>query len=119
MTALLFGLVGDAVEYGQWKSHMRQEALVFSAGSVGNKIGIGIVSAATAGLLGLSGYISSTNDASVVQPESALHMIVNLFRFAPLILFVIIIVTMLFYKLDKQYDSIMNDLMEREARGEM
>ena len=46
-------------------------------------------------------------------------MIVNLFRFAPLILFVIIIVTMLFYKLDKQYDSIMNDLMEREARGEM
>lgn len=119
LTALLFGLVGDAIEFGQWKTHLRQEALVCSAGSVGNKIGIGIVSSATAGLLGLSGYISSTSDVAVTQPESALQMIVNLFKFAPMILFALVIIVMLLYRLDKNYSKIMSDLMEREARGEL
>ncbi|MCD8082229.1 MAG: MFS transporter [Clostridiales bacterium] len=117
--ALLFGLVGDAVEFGQWKSHIRQEALVFSAGSVGNKLGIGVVSSATAGLLGLSGYISSTNNTTVIQPDSALQMIVRLFKFAPMILFVVVIIVMLFYRLDKEYDQIMADLLEREKQGLM
>lgn len=116
--ALLFGLVGDAVEFGQWKTHLRQESLVFSAGSVGNKIGIGIVSAVTTGLLSASGYISSTG-TEVVQPDSALQMIVLLFKFAPIILFLGVLITMLFYKLDKKYPMIIKELMEREERGEL
>lgn len=117
--ALLFGMVGDAVEYGQWKTHLRQESLMFSAGSVGNKIGIGIVSAVTTGLLSYSGYISSTNDASVVQPDSALQMITNLLKFAPMILFAGVLIVMLLYKLDKRYPAIMEELREREKRGEL
>lgn len=116
--ALLFGMVGDAVEYGQWKTHLRQESLMFSAGSVGNKIGIGIVGAVTTGLLDWSGYISSTTGGEV-QPDSALAMITNLYKFAPMILFVGVMIVMLLYKLDKQYPDIMKELKDREARGEL
>lgn len=91
---------------------------MFSAGSVGNKIGIGIVSAVTTGLLSASGYISSTG-TEVVQPDSALQMIVLLFKFAPIILFLGVLITMLFYKLDKKYPMIIKELMEREERGEL
>lgn len=118
LNALLYGMVGDTIEYGQWKKHMRQEGLIFSAGSMGNKVGIGIVSAVTTGLLSYSGYISSTT-GGVTQPDSALHMISAMYKFAPLILFAVIIVVMVLYKLDKQYPQIMKELSEREARGEL
>lgn len=116
--ALLFGMVGDAIEYGQWKTHLRQEGLMFSAGSVGNKIGIGIVGAVVTGLLDFSGYVSSTTGGAA-QPESALEMIKALYIFAPMVLFAGVIITMLLYKLDKQYPAIMEELKEREERGEL
>jgi len=39
--SVIFGFIGDAVEYGQWKTHVRQEGLIFSGGSVGYKGGTG------------------------------------------------------------------------------
>lgn len=116
--ALLFGMVGDAIEYGQWKTHLRQEGLMFSAGSVGNKIGIGIVGAVVTGLLDFSGYVSSTTGGAV-QPDSALEMIKALYIFAPMVLFAGVMVAMILYKLDKKYPAIMAELKEREERGEL
>lgn len=54
-----------------------------------------------------------------VQPESALHMIQNMFIYGPIILWGAAVIVLLFYKLDKHYDTIMADLKEREQRGEL
>ncbi len=118
LNAAVFGMIGDVVEFGQWKTHIRQESFIFAGGSIGTKVGSGVASAAMTGLLSAAGYISSTA-AEVKQPEQALNMIVRIYEFGPLIVAVIAIITLFLYRLDTQYDSIMNELRQRESRGEL
>lgn len=42
LSAFIFSMIGDVVEYGQWKNHIRQESYIFSGGSVGAKLGMGM-----------------------------------------------------------------------------
>lgn len=116
LNAVVFGMIGDVVEFGQWKNHVRQESLIFAGGSIGTKVGAGIASAAMTGLLDLGGYVSSTT-GSVTQPDSALHMIVNMYKGGPLIVAVGVLIVTLLYHLDKKYPAIMKELTEREQQG--
>ena len=118
LNAVVFSMVGDVVEFGQWKNHIRQESLIFAGGSIGTKVGAGVASAVMTGLLSMGGYIS-TAAGSVTQPDSALHMIVNIYKGGPLIVAGGVLVVLLFYLLDKQYPDIMKELIEREAKGEL
>lgn len=118
LTSVVFGMMGDVVEYGQWKSHLRQESLVFGAGSMGFKIGTGITSAVMTLMLEGAGFLSSTAGGAV-QPDSAVSMITTIFKFGPIFVWIVAIIILVFYKLDKIYPKIMKDLAEREARGEM
>ena len=118
LNACVFGMICDVIEYGQWKTHVRQESLIMSGSSVGTKFGQGVAGGIIGMLLTASGYISSTGKA-VVQPESALHMIQNMFIYGPIILWGAAVIVLLFYKLDKHYGTIMADLKEREQRGEL
>lgn len=118
LNAVVFGMVGDVVEFGQWKTHIRQESLIFAGGSIGTKVGAGVASAVMTGLLSGAGYISSATGSSV-QPDSALQMIVNIYKYGPLIVAALAVITLLFYKLDRKYTSVMQELNEREARGEL
>lgn len=114
LSASIFGMLGDVVEYGYWKNGIRQESLIFGGGSLGFKVGTGITSAIITGLMSYSGYVTSTS-AAVTQPESAVNMIVNIYKFAPLIVWAAAILILLVYKLDKEYPQIMQDLAKREA----
>ncbi|MEF9940187.1 MAG: MFS transporter [Clostridium sp.] len=118
LNAVVFGMIGDVVEFGQWKNHMRQESLVFAGGSIGTKVGAGVASAAMTGLLSVAGYISSSTGA-VVQPQEVLNMIVSIYKFGPIIVAALAVITLFFYKLDKQYPAIMTELMQRESQGEL
>ena len=118
LTSVIFGMMGDVVEYGQWKSHLRQESLIFGGGSLGFKIGTGITSAVMTAMLEGAGFLSSTTGGAV-QPESAKAMISTIFKFGPILVWAVAIVVLLFYKLDKIYPTIIKELAEREARGEM
>ena len=118
LCAFVFGMIGDVVEFGQWKHHIRQESFIFAGGSVGTKLGTGIAQASIAGLMSLCGYISSTG-SSVVQPQSAINSIINIYMFGPLLIFVGVLIVGLLYQLDKKYPAIMKELAEREARGEL
>lgn len=117
LNACVFGMLNDVVEFGHWKSGLRQEAYIFSAGSVGSKIGPGITTAIVTGIMTMSGYISSTSGVAI-QPQSALDAIVNLYAYGPLLVWIIVAVVTLMYKLDKIYPKIMVELAEREAKGE-
>ena len=118
LTSLVFGMMGDVVEYGQWKSHLRQESLIFGGGSLGFKIGTGITSAVMTAMLEGAGFLSSVTGGAM-QPTSAQHMISSIFKFGPIFVWVAAIIVLLFYKLDKIYPTIAKELAEREARGEM
>ena len=118
LNAAVFGMIGDVVEFGQWKTHIRQESFIFAGGSIGTKVGSGVASAAMTGLLSMAGYISSSA-GTVEQPKQALDMIINIYKGGPLIVAVIAVITLSLYKLDKKYSAIMEELTEREAQGEL
>lgn len=118
LSAFIFGMIGDVVEFGQWKTHVRQESFIFSGGSVGAKIGMGAATAIISGILSLCGYVSSTG-ATISQPQSVIHAIIGIYILAPIIIWISVLIVALFYKLDKLYPKIMEELYEREARGEL
>lgn len=118
LNSIIFGLLGDVIEFGQWKTHIRQESMIFAGGSVGAKVGGGIASVALTGLLDMSGYVSSTAGAAV-QPQSAINMIINIYKFGPLLVWIVAIIVLALYKLDKKYNGIMKELAEREAHGQL
>ena len=82
------------------------------------KLGAGLTSAIITSLLSAAGYLSSTA-GSMVQPDSAIHMIINIYKFGPMVVWVAVIITLFLYKLDKMYPNIMEELTERESRGEL
>ncbi|MDD6789726.1 MAG: glycoside-pentoside-hexuronide (GPH):cation symporter [Lachnospira sp.] len=117
MNSVVFGLLGDCVDYGQWKTHIRLDALTYSGGSVGTKLGQGAITAFIPFMMGIAGYVSSTS--ATTQPDSAIRMIINLYRGVPLFIWVVILAVLLFYKLDKKMPEIAKELKERDDRGEM
>lgn len=116
--SVIFGFLGDAVEYGQWKTHIRQEGLIFSGGSVGTKVGSGLTSAALTGLLSYVGYVASSSGA-VAQSQDVINMIVSIYEWGPIFVWAVLLLVLFFYKLDKVYPQIMRDLVAREAKGEL
>lgn len=118
LNSVVFGFLGDVVEFGQWKTHIRQESLIFAGSSVGMKIGSGLTSAIITGLLSLAGYVSSASGASI-QPGSAIDMIINIYKYGPMIVWIVCGITLFLYRLDRKYPKIMEELTEREKRGEL
>ncbi|MCS4471490.1 MFS transporter [Clostridium botulinum] len=114
ISATIFALLADTIEYGEWKTNVRTEGLVYSAGNFGLKIGIGLGTAIVGWLLAFSNY----NGSSKVQTDTAINAINILFIWLPMILSGVQIILLKFYKLDKIYPNIISDLKrERYRRG--
>lgn len=112
--SVLYSFVGETVEYGYWKDNVRQESLITASCLVGAKIGFGVMTAITTGLLSLSGYISTTADTVQTQPASVLSMITNVYIFGPLAVFALIALLLAFYDLEKKMPQIMSELQTRQ-----
>lgn len=109
---MIFTMIADAIEYGQWKTGLRTAGAIQSATTSGQKFGQGIGSA-------LIGFIMEANEYNgnlAAQSPQAIQTIENLFVYGVTILGVIMIVILLFYKLDKEYPAIIKELLEREAK---
>ena len=117
--AVVFGMLADSVEYGQWKTHTRYEGLIYSGASLGSKVGPGLIGGLMGALLSYAVYISTTAETVVQQPESAINMVMILYKWCPIITWVVMAIVLSFYKLDKIYPDIMKELKERESRGEL
>ena len=110
VSATVFALLADTIEYGEWKTNVRTEGLVYSAGNFGLKIGIGLGTAIVGWLLAFGQY----NASAPVQPDTAINAINILFIWLPMILAILQIVLLKFYKLDKIYAKILSDLETRK-----
>jgi len=111
MAASFFAMLADTIEYGEWKTGVRTEGLVYSAGSFGTKVGSGLGAALMGWLLALGGYVGGVAE----QSESAISMIMFLFVWAPAIIAVLQMAILAFYKLDKIYPQILSDLQKRKT----
>ncbi|KGO12916.1 sodium:melibiose symporter [Clostridium botulinum] len=110
ISATVFALLADTIEYGEWKTNVRTEGLVYSAANFGLKIGIGLGTAIVGWLLAFSNY----NGSSKIQTDTAINAINILFIWLPIILSGVQIILLKFYKLDKIYPNIISDLEKRK-----
>ncbi|MDQ0351953.1 GPH family glycoside/pentoside/hexuronide:cation symporter [Alkalibacillus filiformis] len=107
--AFVFALTNETIEYGQYKTGIRSPGIINSGTSFGMKVGTGVGMALIGWLLGMSGYIG-TADA---QPQIALNMIITLNIYIPLVLAIVQIVLMLFYRLDREYPKVVEELKRK------
>ena len=109
-----FSMMGDTVEYSDWKFHVRPDGLSYSAVTFGEKVGAALGTVIVSGLMASTGYIQKAE----VQTDLALFGIKAIFLYIPIIISIISIVLMAFYDLDQKYDQILEDLKARQAREE-
>ncbi|MGN1155658.1 MAG: MFS transporter, partial [Agathobacter sp.] len=109
---MIFTMIADAIEYGQWKTGLRTAGAIQSATTSGQKFGQGIGSALIGFIMQSTGYDGNL----AVQSEMALDTIQKLFIYGVSFLGVIMIIILLFYKLDKEYPVIIKELLEREEK---
>lgn len=109
ISACMFAMVTDTIEYGEWKTGIRTEGLINSAASFGQKIGNGLSTALMGAILTAGGYVGT----AAAQSASAITSIKISYIYVPIILTAIQIIVLVFYHLDEEYDSILEDIKKR------
>lgn len=104
-------MLGDAIEYGQWKTGVRSQAALMGANGAGQKIGQGMVSAILGGIMGLAGF----NGTAAIQSAEAVGSVSGLYLYIPLVFTVIEFIIAFKYDLDKHFGDIMRDLQARKV----
>ena len=109
---LLWTMIADSADYGEWKSGRRSTGLYFSAAVFAQKAGWGIGAAIAGWILAISHFV-----ANEVQPESAITGIKLLVSVIPGILYMSCAIFMIFYKIDSKTTDLMKK--ELDARREL
>jgi len=102
VSMLLPLMIIDCAEFNEWKGIRRMEGTMSSLIGLAQKIG----AAVGAGLLGVLLSASGYTGAAETMPNSAITMIRMLFSLIPMVLYLLVAVTMRFYKLDKNIKQI-------------
>ncbi len=103
-------MLGDAIEYGQWKTGIRSQAALMGANGAGQKIGQGLVTAILGGIMAMAGFDGTAAELSA----QAIGSISGLYLYIPLVFTILGLVIVGIYDLDKRYPQIMKELAERE-----
>lgn len=106
----IYAIVPDCVEYGQWKTGIRNDGFQYAFVSLGNKVGMAIGTAVLAGVLGNLGFVA--NEAQSVPVQNAMH---HAFSTVPGALWIVTAVVLWFYQINKvSYSRIVAQLAERK-----
>ena len=102
----IYAIIPDCVEYGEWKTGIRNDGFQYAFISLGNKIGMAIGTAMLAALLGKYGYV-----ANQAQNDTVISIMKYAFTTIPGILWIVTAVVLFFYRLNKKrYNEIVEDL---------
>jgi GPH family glycoside/pentoside/hexuronide:cation symporter len=117
--AFIIGLVNamtsDTIEYGEWKTGIRVQAVLFSAKSISEKMAQGLLTAAFGFFLAKIGY----DGLAKAQMPATVSGIEAFFKYVPIAVYIILIIILLSYKLDQEFAGIIKDLKDRKAaKGE-
>lgn len=108
--SIYFSMQADPVDYGEWKTGIQ------AAGTLSSVNGfLGKVAQAAGGISGLLLAWGAYNSEAAVQTAEALIAIKAMYIYIPIILLICSLVTMSFYKLDKQFPEIQAELEARRA----
>lgn len=99
----------DCMDYGEWTTGTRIEGLVASIANFASKVGNGVALGLVGVVMGIAGY----DGYAEVQSASANAAIIFLYNILPLILFVIMLILSLNYKVDSVRPQMEADLKKK------
>ena len=102
----IYAIIPDCVEYGEWKTGLRNDGFQYAFVSLGNKVGMAIGTAMLAALLGKYGSV-----ANQAQNEAVIAIMKHSFTTIPGILWIVTAIVLFFYRLNKKrYNEIVEEL---------
>ena len=112
--ACVFAMLPDCVEYGEYIDHERHEGMVYSGASFGMKLAAGLGAVLASSVMQFGGYVNGATE----QTAEAMNTILLATTVLPAGLFILGIVSVLGYKLDKIYPEIIKELQRRKVEGD-
>ena len=109
--ATMWGLLQDAITYGQWLTNVQAVGMGNAASSFTMKIGSGIGTAALGWILGAGNFDAAPESASAIAALGWAYI------WVPIIACAIGVVCLIFFDLDRKYDTIVKDLEEGKWKG--
>jgi GPH family glycoside/pentoside/hexuronide:cation symporter len=106
---LLWTMIADSADYGEWKTGRRSTGLYFSAAVFAQKAGWGIGAAIAGWILAASGFVPN-----LIQNDTAITGIKLLVSVIPGILYMSCALFMIFYRIDTKTTTLMKQ--ELDAR---
>lgn len=109
----IYAIVPDCVEYGEWKTGIRNDGFQYAFVSLGNKVGMAIGTSLLAGVLGNLGFVA--NQSQNIAVQSAIH---HAFSTIPGVLWIVTAVVLFFYQINKNsYNRIIAELGAKKGAG--
>ena len=107
----IYAIIPDCVEYGEWKTGLRNDGFQYAFISLGNKVGMAIGTSLLAAVLGGLGYVANQQ-----QNPAVLAVIKHACTTIPGALWIVTAVVLFFYRLNrKSYNKIVAEINERKA----
>lgn len=110
--SIYFSMQADPVDYGEWKTGIQAAGTLSSINGFLGKVAQAIAGGVSGLLLAWGAY----DESAVVQTADALFAIKAMYLYIPMILLVFSVITMSFYKLDKQFPDIQKELAQRRQK---
>lgn len=112
ISGLNWALISDVVEYGEWKTSVRSEGIVYSSYTYFRKLSQAAAGVVPGIVLATVGYIP--NQAQTAQALGGIRGLVFIY---PVVMAALTVILMLIYPLTEQkYGQIMIDLQERHQK---
>jgi len=115
-TCVSWAMMGDAIDYNEWKFGTREEGTVYSLHSFFRKLAQGVGPSVVMWIMGLLGYVSKygTIGQSAETAHNMCWLVAGLYLFSAVVQFIGIAVI---YNLDKKtLDTMTKELEERRAK---
>lgn len=108
----IYAIIPDCVEYGEWKTGIRNDGFQYAFISLGNKIGMALGTALLAAVLAHCGYV-----ANEAQNPAVLAVMKHSFTTVPGFLWLLTAGALLFYRLDRTaYNRIVDEIKGRPRK---
>jgi len=104
-------MLADVVEYGEWKTRIRTEGMVFSGASFGLKVGAGLGTAIVMAIIAWGGY----DAGQPIQTDKAMTSIKLAFIAAPFFGSILTIIMLLVFRIEKLLPGIKEGLTQRQT----
>ncbi len=105
-------LITYIMDYHEWKSGTRVEGVIASINSFSNKLAGGLASGGVGLIMGLAGF----DGTAEVITESARAAIIALYGWVPAVLFVVLMIVVRFFDLEKKLPQIRQELAARRTQ---